>query len=121
MRRASGLYQQDDCGTNNVDNGLGSPAALGCPSGDGAPYGRIKAPEGGMCGADQRLCRSPPGTGFAFGGMYQVSDCDHRLDVGNPVRGDGAAACPAGMLPVQTGRIKEPEGARCGANQFACW
>jgi hypothetical protein len=87
------------------------------------PYGRIKAPEGGQCGANQYFCGGvgTPVNPVRFGGMYQVADCDPpHHNIGNPMRADGAISCPSGMAAVQYGRIKDPE-TMCGANQFACY
>jgi hypothetical protein len=117
-----GTYQVDDCGTNTVGNPFLPPDAAACPDGSaGLLYARLKAPEGSMCGANQFLCRSTPGTGFTFGGMFQRSDCDAALNVGNALRPDNAAACPDGMFAVRVGRVKEPDGWMCGATQYACF
>lgn len=115
-----GFYQRDDCAVDDIANGLLSPPTLACPGGaPGLSYGRVTTP-GGSCAAEQQLCRVPAGTGVRFGGMYQVSDCDHLLDVGNPVL-DSGAACPSGMSGTMIGRVQEPEGKRCSASQFACY
>ena len=55
-----GGYQRDDCGVNNVPDDTSKDVR--CPDGSEArKVGRVKAPEGTQCGADQYLCIVPHG------------------------------------------------------------
>ena len=120
-----GMFQIDDCGTNNVVN----PEAnytLGCPGGfTRSKFARVKAPESN-CGATQYLCSMTPGAfSFSdpnfdkrrFGGAYQVDDCGQN-NVNNPLT--GGTWCPAGYNWKLFGRAKAAEGSQCGMRQIVC-
>ena len=52
-----GMYQKDDCNTDNVVNPL--TGGLGCPEGfTPVQMSRVKMPEGGQCGGVQFVCKA---------------------------------------------------------------
>lgn len=118
----TGAYQIDDRGSsgNNVFNLYAGAGGLGCPQGTGSAYkfGRAIGPESGW-GVTQYLCSlstfSPEK--MAFGGMYQVDDCNGRNNVINPM--SGTVGCPDGFSAVRMARVKMPE-SQCGGVQYVC-
>jgi len=127
-----GMFQVDDCGTNNIGNTYNNDA-LSCPRGFFQDrIGRVKAPESN-CGATQYLCDARPNEAggstisggvnlgvntLRWGGQFQRDDCGTNTRV-NPLT--GSTTCPSiRYVPVQYGRVKGPEGGQCGVNQFVC-
>jgi hypothetical protein len=119
-----GMFQVDDCGSNNVSNGLTD--TLGCPYGYFADaIGRVLTPES-KCGAWQYVCDTRPGESsnnpyydkIRWGGQYQVDDCATNT-MGNPLNSN-LASCPYPYKPVRYGRVRAPEGNQCGVNQYFC-
>jgi len=103
-----GMFQVDDCGTNNVKNPM--TGDLNCPTGfEIVTAARLTAPEGSACGALQSFCvlpaseRSPQPT---FGGTFQLDD-DGRQAYPNYITGSNN--CPGGFNALRMERTLQPE------------
>ncbi|MGC4070224.1 MAG: hypothetical protein QM784_37300 [Polyangiaceae bacterium] len=119
-----GMFQVDDCGQNHVYNGITD--TLGCPYGYYADaIGRVLTPES-KCGAWQYVCDTRPGETsnnpyydrVRWGGQFQIDDCGTNSK-GNALNAN-LTSCPYPYTAVRYGRVRAPEGNKCGVNQYVC-
>jgi len=111
-----GMYQVDDCGRNNVNNGV--TGGLFCPASYTAvEASRFQSPES-KCGAVQFYCveRSKLEKG-SFGGIYQIND-NGRGKYSNRECGS-SYCCPNNKKPYVFQRVYHPE-ERVGSNTYIC-
>mmetsp|Transcript_66721 Transcript_66721/g.77435 ORF Transcript_66721/g.77435 Transcript_66721/m.77435 type:complete len:535 (+) Transcript_66721:27-1631(+) len=112
-----GMYQVDDCGRDNVANGM--TGGLYCPQGfTPVSQARLKAPESG-CGAVQTYCidRTLSNQGGSFGGMYQITDGNIQRNPNHEA--EDRYACPTNTTSYFFQRVYDPEYSR-GSNVYIC-
>jgi hypothetical protein len=113
-----GSFQVDDCGRNNVPNGMNG-GGFNCADPVQYQSNRQLDPES-RCGGNDYFCAKPgyPKLGpVGVAGFFQQPDLRSRDFVANSVT--GTTKCPTGYRQVQIGRVLTPED-QIGANQFVC-